>query len=105
MSGCGVNKTLSACRRIETDERVVRSERIVEGATVAEPHVGRTASRHRRLREVIHRIGWMRFSVIRDDWRSVVEVAEIQSATAILLDIEPIGFLADANPRGVADRP
>src|SRR5262245_61502445 len=46
----------------------------------------------------------MGVSIIRDDRRALVEIAEIEPAAAILLHVEVVGFPADARAYRIAER-
>src|SRR4051812_13323954 len=51
----------------------------------------RTATRHRRGRVAVHRIGGMFGAVIGDDWRALGVSAEVETAAGILPDVDFIG--------------
>ena len=91
--------------RIETDEGVVRAKRIVERAAMLEPKVRRPASGNRRGREMYPSCKRLRLAIVSDDRRVVVEIAEIEAAAALVLDIEVVSLLADAGAHGLTDGP
>ncbi len=66
--------------------------------------MGHARTRNCGRREIAHRVGRRRFTVIGDDRRSIIIVAEIQSGAAILLDIEIISGLAERSTRGMPAR-
>src|SRR5258708_764319 len=90
--------------RVEAQERVIRSEGVVERPAKTQPQMRRSASRNGGRRKVTDAVRRMRFAVVGDDWRVVVEVAEIQSGTAILLDVEIVSLMTDALARSGALR-
>src|SRR5690349_17831243 len=54
-------------RRIETQQRKVWSERIVERSSVAQPQMWRAASRDRGLAEIVHGVAGRLLAVIGDN--------------------------------------
>src|SRR6266576_2966099 len=71
-----------------------------------EPQVRRPAAGNSRWGEIMHRVDGMRLSImiIGDDRRARVEIAEVQSTAALLLDIKRVGLSTDARADCVADR-
>src|SRR6266567_5367152 len=70
-----------------------------------EPQVRRPATGNSRWRELMHRVGRVRLSIIGDDRRARVEIAKVQSTAALLLDIKLVGLQTEARADCVADGP
>ena len=98
--------TALLCRRDHTGHHV--AGRIKSHQPIARRPARRRANGHRAARnaargspatdddlKLAHRIGRMRCAVIGDDRRAGVEIAEIQAAAALLLDVKIVGLLAD----------
>src|SRR5262245_34252817 len=51
----------------------------------------------------MHCVRGVPLAVISDDRRMLIEVAEVETATALPLDVDLISFLADSGANGVAD--
>src|SRR3954469_961073 len=70
---------------------------------ILEPQVRRPAAGNSRRGEIVHRVGRVRLFIIGDDRRARVEIAKVQSAATLLLDIKLVGLPTEARADCVAD--
>lgn len=114
LGGCGVHQRAHIGAPVEAQQGVFGAHRVVDGTAVVQPEVGRPAAGHGRWRELVHAVRRRRLAVVGDEMRAVVEVAEVQSGAAVLLDVQVVqrspGRLADLRrpapgPRCRAERP
>src|SRR5215471_13554888 len=86
---------------IETKQREVGTQHVVQRSTVAQPQMRRTAPRHCGLSEVVHRVRRRDLTVVGDDRRSFVEISKVESTAAELTDIDVKGFTPDPSAHRV----
>ncbi len=96
------NEARDGRRRVESKQGVGRTQGVVKRPAAFEPEVGCATSRNCGRGERAHGVGRLLLAVVGDDRRTIVVVAEIQAAAALLFDVERISFLADARTRGIS---
>src|SRR5215470_1077915 len=102
-SGCS-DKVADVDPRIETKQREIGAQHVVERSSIAQPQMRRAASRHGRLAELIDRIGWRRLAVVSNDRRARIEISKVEAAAAELSDVDVVSLPTDTRAYGVAFR-
>src|SRR5882757_2711316 len=83
----GIHERRDRNVRIASQQRVPRPKGIVDRPAVRQLLERHPATRRRRGREIRHRVRRLAFAVVNDDGRGIVEVTEVEAATAILLHV------------------